>query len=64
MTSAGYLRVLVDLDVSGDPIHGRLDDGTGPPLEFTGWLELMSGFETVSDRAHPGAAADPPRTSG
>jgi hypothetical protein len=60
MTSSGYVRVVVDLDVGSDTIRGSLDDGAGPPIEFTGWLELMSGFETVRERAGAGPARELP----
>ena len=29
---------------------GTIDDGANIVLEFTGWLELMSAFETVTTR--------------
>jgi hypothetical protein len=51
MSAETRVSVAVELDVSSEPIHGTLDDGAGAPIAFSGWLELMSGFETVCERA-------------
>jgi predicted nucleotidyltransferase len=40
-----HLDVAVDLH--SDPIHGVLDDRRGTTIDFTGWLELMSAFDTA-----------------
>ncbi|MDX6677135.1 MAG: hypothetical protein QOE31_1187 [Solirubrobacteraceae bacterium] len=37
---------------------GMLDDGIGTTIEFTGWLELMSAFDTARARA-PGHESRP-----
>jgi len=46
-------RVHVDvaLERSGGTICGSLDDGAGPVVEFSGWLELMSALDTVREQA-------------
>jgi hypothetical protein len=41
----------VELDSALDPLHGCLDDGRGAPIEFAGWLELMSALDTARERA-------------
>jgi hypothetical protein len=51
MLADDRLHVTVELEPAGDPICGTLADGAGPPIAFSGWLELMSGFETIRDRA-------------
>ena len=47
----------VELDSALDPLHGSLDDGRGAPIEFTGWLELMSALDTARERAAADARA-------
>jgi hypothetical protein len=44
-----HLEVAVQRD--SEPIRGTLDDGLVPTIEFTGWLELMSAFDTARARA-------------
>ncbi len=51
MSAEERVSVTVELDADADPICGTLLDAAGPPIEFSGWLELMSGFEIVSRRA-------------
>jgi hypothetical protein len=60
MSAEARVSVAVELDVSSEPIHGTLDDGAGAPIAFSGWLELMSGFETVCERAATGPPREPP----
>jgi len=45
------LHLEVAIERVSEPIHGILDDGVGSAIEFTGWLELMSAFDTARDRA-------------
>lgn len=45
------LHLEVTVELGGDPIRGTVLDGAGPGVEFIGWLELMSAFETVTGRA-------------
>jgi hypothetical protein len=45
------MRITVEVEVASEPIRGSLDDGTGSVIEFAGWLELMSAFETASGTA-------------
>ncbi|MEA2193068.1 MAG: hypothetical protein QOI73_3189 [Solirubrobacteraceae bacterium] len=59
MSAQTRVSVAVELDVSSEPIHGTLDDGAGAPIAFSGWLELMSGFETVCERARRAAERQP-----
>lgn len=49
MTQLVHLEVAVERDA--EPIRGTLDDGVGAAIEFTGWLELMSAFDTARARA-------------
>lgn len=63
--SAGTYRVMthltddsrIHLDVAIQPgagtIRGTIADGADLVLEFTGWLELMSAFETVRTTGTP-----------
>jgi hypothetical protein len=46
------LHLEVTLDLDADKINGTIDDGSGPTVEFTGYLELMSAFDTVTARAN------------
>ncbi len=48
----------VELEPDAEPIAGSLDDGRGAPIEFAGWLELMSAFETARSRATTRAPLD------
>lgn len=52
----------IELDsTTVEPIHGRLDDGGGIPVEFAGWLELMSALERAcARRARSESRASPP----
>jgi hypothetical protein len=52
----------VELELGGATIHGTVDDAAGPPVAFSGWLELMSAFEIVCARvtATAARAGDPP----
>jgi hypothetical protein len=43
----------VALECTGATIRGVVDDHAGAALEFSGWLELMSAFDTVCARAIP-----------
>lgn len=47
------IQLHVALARGGDPIRGTLDNGAGTQIDFTGWLELMSAFDTVrGERPH------------
>lgn len=51
----------VAIERNGEQIRGTLADRLGTTLEFTGWLELMSAFDTARARATDRAVqADPP----
>ncbi|HVF79494.1 MAG TPA: hypothetical protein VNA28_14455 [Solirubrobacteraceae bacterium] len=50
MADTELLQLQVAVDRDSEPIHGTLDDGAGI-IEFTGWLELMSAFDTARDRS-------------
>ena len=41
----------VALEHDGDQIRGTVDDGRGEVIEFNGWLELMSAFDSARIRA-------------
>jgi len=45
------VRMTVELESAEDPLQGSLDDGRGPPIEFAGWLELMSALDKARERA-------------
>jgi hypothetical protein len=47
----GSVSIAVALDIDAEPIHGSVDDGSGAPIEFTGWLELMSVITKLQTRA-------------
>ena len=51
MADERRVHVDVAIDLATETIQGTLDDGTGPVVGFTGWLELMSAFDTVRARA-------------
>ncbi len=55
-----HLEVAVKQD--SDPIRGTLDDGAGTTIEFTGWLELMSAFDTARARTPDTAPKTDPAT--
>lgn len=48
---AQTVSMTVEVDVATDPISGSLRDGSGPPIAFAGWLELMSAIDTACARA-------------
>jgi len=52
-----HLEVVLQRD-GGDTICGTVGDRDGRRTPFTGWLELMSAFDTA--RAAPLAGADAP----
>ena len=47
------LELELELDPHDDHVAGRIGDGRGQPLPFTGWLELMAAIEALK---HPGPA--------
>lgn len=51
MTDDQLLHLTVAVEQASEPIHGILNDGVGTTIEFTGWLELMSAFDTARARA-------------
>jgi hypothetical protein len=51
MTSAPHLHLQVAVERDSEPIRGTLHHGDCTTIAFTGWLELMSAFDTV--RARP-----------
>lgn len=57
MPEGPQLHLAVAVEQHGEPIRGTLDDGAGTRIEFTGWLELMSAFDTARARA-AGAAPE------
>ncbi len=55
----GYVRLEVALERGGgDTIRGTVGDGHGPRTPFTGWLELMSRFDTARARGSDRDAED------
>lgn len=59
MLENACVRLDVALACSGDTIRGTIDDHAGEVVAFTGWLELMSGFDIVCARASGGALPEP-----
>ena len=51
MTDEQLLHFEVAVEPASEPIHGVLNDRVGTTIEFTGWLELMSAFDTARARA-------------
>ncbi len=51
MDADGRVHLDVALEVEGEAIRGTVSDGASPPLEFSGWLELMSAFENARSDA-------------
>jgi hypothetical protein len=51
------LHLDVALEVEGEAIRGTVSDGSSPPREFSGWLELMSAFEIARFKAKDEARA-------
>lgn len=51
MAEGTCVHLDVALECSGDTIRGVIDDHTGGAVKFSGWLELMSAFDTVCARA-------------
>lgn len=51
MAESACLRLDVALACGGDTISGTVDDHAGEVVAFSGWLELMSAFDTVCARA-------------
>ncbi|MDQ3678371.1 MAG: hypothetical protein M3401_16495 [Actinomycetota bacterium] len=42
-----HVRLEVAVEQDSEPIRGTLHDGFGTTIQFTGWLELMSAFDTA-----------------
>jgi hypothetical protein len=45
---SGPVRLELELDSHEGHIEGRIGDGYGQPLPFTGWLELMAALEALA----------------
>jgi hypothetical protein len=61
MSDDARVHLHVALERGGDTIRGTVADGAGPPLDFRGWLELMSAFDLACARAVPDAGGGGPR---
>jgi len=61
MAEGTCIRLEVALQCSGDTIGGTIDDHSGQAVQFSGWLELMSAFDTVCARVGgpPPSGTDP-----
>lgn len=61
MAEGTCIRLAVALECKGDTIAGTVDDHAGDVVRFSGWLELMSAFDTMCARAGdpPPGGADP-----
>ena len=61
MAEGSRIRLAVTLECNRDTIGGTVDDDTGDVVEFSGWLELMSAFDTICARAGdvPHSSEDP-----
>jgi len=51
MADRALLHLDVQLELGAETIHGTLSDSDHPLINFTGWLELMSAFDTATARA-------------
>lgn len=60
MAEGSPIRLAVTLECHRDTIGGTVDDHAGDLVEFSGWLELMSAFDTICARArdHPPSHKD------
>jgi hypothetical protein len=41
----------LEVDLTHEPIAGRLHDGDHPPRDFSGWLDLVAALEEARVRA-------------
>jgi hypothetical protein len=41
----------LEVDLTQEPIAGRLHDGKHPPRDFSGWLDLVAALEEARVRA-------------
>jgi hypothetical protein len=53
---SGHVRVVLDLQIEGEPITGRISLGAESERPFHGWLELANAIESARGRA---TALDP-----
>ncbi|MDX6691471.1 MAG: hypothetical protein QOG15_2928 [Solirubrobacteraceae bacterium] len=51
MADGTCIHLEVALECGENTIRGVVDDRGGAVVEFSGWLELMSAFDTVCARA-------------
>ena len=58
MAEGTCVHLDVALHCTGETISGVVDDHAGAAVEFSGWLELMSAFDTVCARAGGRSARD------
>jgi hypothetical protein len=47
--SPNPIRLEIELDSYGEHIEGRIRDGDGRQLPFSGWLELMATLQTLCE---------------
>lgn len=62
MADETCIHLEVALECSDNTIRGVVDDRGGAVVEFSGWLELMSAFDTVCARAIPRSGHKPGTT--
>lgn len=43
-----YTRVVLDVQLGREPLHGRLRLAGHPEVSFDGWLELMSALDRLA----------------
>ena len=55
MDADGRVHLDVALEIEGEAIRGTVSDGVLPAFAFSGWLELMSVFETARSKAKSNA---------
>ena len=51
MAEGARVRLEVMLECGRDRISGTVDDHEGEPVQFGGWLELMSALDAACARA-------------
>jgi hypothetical protein len=54
------VRLVLDLDLEGNPPRGWLVDEEGSVRAFFGWLQLMDGLENARQHASPRGLAPKP----
>ena len=57
MAEGACVHLEVALEWGSDTIRGTVDNHSGSPMPFSGWLEFMSALETVRARVSGSASS-------